>query len=108
MEKTTSRKRARARLLEARQAAAAAREARERANIGDLTEFTVQCAKVDEVEEWLGARMVKLKAEAEERRQRYRVAAGNALQAMRLRGETVAGIAAEAGLSQTRGCRRRG
>ena len=102
MEKTTSRKLARARLLEARQAAAAEREARERANIGDLTEFTVQCAKVDEVDQWLAARMEKLRAEAEQRRQRHRVAAGNALQAMRLRGETVPGIAAQAGLSQTR------
>ena len=99
MEKTTSRKLARARLLERRQAAAAAREVRERANIGDMTEFTVQAAHADEVDEWLAARIEKLKAEAERRRHRYRVAAGKALQTMRLRGESVTTIAAQTGLS---------
>jgi hypothetical protein len=56
MEKTTSRKLARARRLERQQAIAAAREARERANIGDLTEFTVRAAQADEVDDWLAAR----------------------------------------------------
>jgi hypothetical protein len=103
MEKTTSRKLARARLLERQQAVAAAREARERANLGDLTEFTVRAAQADEVDDqWLGARMEKLKAEAERRRQGYRRAAGKALQAMRLRGETVTALAAATGLSISR------
>ena len=99
MQKTTSRKLARARLLERQQAAAAAREARERANIGDLTEFTVRAAQADEVDEWLAGRIEKLKAEAERRRQAHRVAAGKALHAMRLRGESVSAIAAQTGLS---------
>lgn len=99
MEKTTSRKLARARLLERQQAAAAAREARERANIGDLTEFTVRAAQADEVDTWLAGRIEKLKAEGERRRQTHRVAAGKALQAMRLRGESVSAIAAQTGLS---------
>lgn len=99
MEKTTSRKLARARLLERQQAAAATREARERTNIGDMTEFTVQAAHADEVDEWLAVRIEKLKAEAERRRHRYRVAAGNALHTMRLRGESVSAIAAQTGLS---------
>ena len=98
MEKTTSRKLARARLLERQQAAAAAREARERANIGDLTEFTVRAAQADEVDDWLAGRIEKLKAEAERRRQGHRVAAGKALHAMRLRGESVTAIAAQTGL----------
>jgi hypothetical protein len=102
MEKTTSRKRARARLLERQHEAAAAREARERANIGDLTEFTVRSAQIDEVDDWLAARIDKLKAEAQCRRQRHRVAAGKALQAMRLRGETVTAIAAQTNLSISR------
>jgi hypothetical protein len=102
MEKTTSRKLARARLLERQQAAAAAREARERANIGDLTEFTVRAAQIDEVDDWLAGRMQKLKADAERRRQAHRVAAGKALQAMRLRGETLTAIAAQTGLSLSR------
>ena len=99
MEKTTSRKLARARLLERQQAAAAAREARERANIGDLTEFTVRAAQADEVDAWLAGRIEKLKAEGERRRQAHRAAAGKALQAMRLRGESVSAIAAQTGLS---------
>jgi hypothetical protein len=102
MEKTTSRKLARARLLERQQEAAAAREARERANIGDLTEFTVRSAQIDEVDDWLAARIDKLKAEAQCRRQRHRVAAGKALQAMRLRGETVTAMAAQTSLSISR------
>lgn len=99
MEKTTSRKLARARLLERQQAAAAAREARERANIGDLTDFTVRAAQADEVDAWLTGRIEKLKAEGERRRQTHRVAAGKALQAMRLRGESVSAIAAQTGMS---------
>lgn len=99
METTTSRKLARARLLERQQAAAAAREARERANIGDLTEFTVRAAQADEIDAWLAGRFEKLKAEGERRRQTHRVAAGKALQAMRLRGESVSAIATQTGLS---------
>lgn len=99
MEKTTSRKLARARLLERQQAAAAAREARERANIGDLTEFTVRAAQADEIDEWLTTRIEKVKAEAERRRHRHRVAAGKALHAMRLRGENVTAITSQTGLS---------
>jgi hypothetical protein len=102
MEKTTSRKLARARLLERQQAEAAAREARERANIGDLTEFMVKVAQIDEVEPWLADRIEKIKAQAAGKRERYRVAAGNALQRMRLRGETVTSIAAQTGLSVSR------
>jgi len=102
MEKTTSRKLARARLLERQQTEAAAREARERANIGDLTEFMVKVAEIDEVEPWLADRIEKIKAQAGGKRERYRVAAGNALQRMRLRGETVTSIAAQTGLSVSR------
>jgi hypothetical protein len=102
MEKTTSRKLARARLLERQQAAAADREARERANLADLTEFTVRSAQLDEVDEWLAKRIEKAKAEAEQRRQRFRLAAGKALHAMRLRGESVASIAAQTGIAQGR------
>lgn len=102
MERTTSKKAARARLMEARAQAAAERARRERENIGDLAEFMVQVAKVDEVEVWLRERVAKLQAEAEERRRRHKVAAGQALQAMRLRGETNAAIAAQAGVSTTK------
>jgi hypothetical protein len=102
MQKTTSRKLARARLLERQQAAAAAREARERADIGDLTEFTVRAAQADEVDDWLAARIEKLKREAQRRRHGHRVAAGKALHAMRLRGESITAIAAQTGLSLSR------
>jgi hypothetical protein len=102
MEKTTSRKLARKRLMEAQQEAAAAREARERANLSDLTEFTVRIAEVDAVDEWLAGRIEKVKAEAAAKRQGHRRAAGKALHAMRLRGETMASISALTGLSVSR------
>lgn len=102
MEKTTSRKEARRRLMQRQQSAAEAREARERANIGDLTEFTVRTAQVDEVDAWLADRIEKLKGEADRKRQTHRTAAGKALQAMRLRGETMAGISAATGLGVSR------
>lgn len=102
MEKTTSRKLARRRLLEAQQDAAAAREKRERANLTDLTEFTVRMAQADEVDDWFAGRVEKLKEEAERKRLSHRCAAGKALHAMRLRGETMASISATTGLSISR------
>lgn len=102
MEKTTSRKLARKRLLEAQQDAAAARERRERANLTDLTEFTVRMAQVDEVDAWYATRVEKLKDEAERRRLAHRSAAGKALHAMRLRGETMPSISSSTGLSVSR------
>lgn len=102
MEKTRSRKLARKRLLEAQQEAAAAREARERANLSDLTEFTVRLAEVEAVDDWLAGRIEKLKGEAASKRQGHRRAAGKALHAMRLRGETMASISALTGLSVSR------
>ncbi|EUA09772.1 hypothetical protein I545_5918 [Mycobacterium kansasii 662] len=102
MEKTTSRKLARRRLLEAQQQAAAAREQRERANLTDMTEFTVRMAQVDEVDAWYAGRVEKLQDEADRKRHAHRVAAGKALHAMRLRGETMASISATTGLSVSR------
>lgn len=88
--------------MERQHNAAVAREARERANIGDLTEFTVRAAQADEVDNWLATRIEKLNTEAEHRRHGHRVAAGKALHAMRLRGETVTTIATQTGLSLSR------
>lgn len=99
MERTTNKKMARARLLEAQAAAAAEREARERQNIDDLAGFMVETAKADGVDEWLSARIEKAREDAEVRRLRHRTAAGKALQAMRFRGETVTGIASQAGIT---------
>lgn len=100
MEKTTSRKLARTRLLERQRSEAAAREARERANLTDLTEFMVQAAHLEQVDERVAERIEKVKSEGEQRRHRHRVAAGRALHAMRMRGEPVAAIARQTGLSQ--------
>lgn len=102
MEKTTSRKLARRRLLEAQQEAAAAREQRERANLTDMTEFTVRMAQVDEVDTWYAGRVEKLKEEADRKRHAHRSAAGKAVHSMRLRGETMASISAATGLSVSR------
>lgn len=102
MEKTTSRKLARRRLLEAQQEAAAAREQRERANLTDMTEFTVRMAQVDEVDTWYAGRIEKVKEEADRKRHAHRSAAGKAVHNMRLRGETMASISAATGLSVSR------
>lgn len=102
MEKTTSRKLARRRLLEAQQQAAAARVQRERANLADMTEFTVHMAQADEVDAWYAGRVEKLKEEAERKRYAHRAAAGKALHAMRLRGETIASISSTTSLSVSR------
>jgi hypothetical protein len=102
MGKTTSRKLARKRLLEAQHDAAAARERRERANLTDLTEFTVRMARVEEVDAWFAGRVEKLKEEAERKRLAHRRAAGKAVQAMRLRGETMPSISSSTGFSVSR------
>lgn len=99
MEKTTSKKLARARILEQQAAAAAERKARERQNAENLTEFVVATAKSEDVDAWLAERIEKAKEVAEARRNSHLVAAGKALQAMRFRGETVTGIAAQAGIT---------
>jgi hypothetical protein len=102
MERTTNKKMARARLVEAQAAAAAEREARERQNIEDLAVFMVSTAKADGVDEWLEDRIEKARQQAEVRRLAHRVEAGKALQAMRFRGETVSGIATQAGITPAR------
>lgn len=93
---------ARARVLERQRDAAAVREVQERANIGDLTEFTVQAARAAEVDGWLAQRLEALHAEAERRRETHRLAAGLALRRMRMRGETIPSIADAAGVSISR------
>lgn len=102
MERTTNKKMARARLLEAQAAAAAEREARERQNIEDLAMFMVSTAKADGVDEWLESRIETVRQQADTRRLKFRVEAGKALQGMRFRGETVSGIAAQAGITPAR------
>lgn len=99
MKRTTSRAEARAALLKAQAAAAEARKRREIANVGDLTTFVVETAKLDGVDAWERERLEKVRADAEARRRKHRVNAGRALQAMRRRGETIASIAAQAGMS---------
>ncbi|WP_131811720.1 hypothetical protein [Mycolicibacterium peregrinum] len=99
MEKTTSKKLARAQILERQAAAAAERKARERQNAENLTEFVVATAKAEEVDVWLAERIEKANRDAEKRRRAHIAAAGKALQAMRFRGETLSGIAAQAGVT---------
>jgi len=67
--------------------------------VGDLTTFVVESAKFDDVDEWERDRLTRLRADAEVRRQKHRVIAGRALQAMRLRGESIASIAPQTGVS---------
>ena len=89
----------RARLMEVRAKRSAEREARERANITDLTEFFVQTESHDDVDGWLREQIAKATAEAKARRQQHRTAAGVALKAMMDRGETVSAIAEQAELT---------
>jgi hypothetical protein len=67
--------------------------------VGNLTTFVVESAKLDDVDEWERDRLKRLRADAEIRRQKHRVNAGRALQAMRLRGESIAWIAQQPGVS---------
>ena len=99
MKHTTSRAAARAALLKAQASAAEERKRREIANVGDLTTFVVEAAKLDGVDDWEAQRVAKVRADAAARRDRHRVTAGRALQAMRLRGETITAIAQQAGVS---------
>ncbi len=55
-----------------------------------------------EVDAWYAGRVEKLKEEAERRRHAHRAAAGKALHAMRLRGETIASISSTTSLSVSR------
>ena len=97
--KTTNRAEARAALLLAQAAAAEERKRREVANVGDLTTFVVETARLDGVDEWEAQRLAKVREDAQARRERHRVAAGRALQQMRLRGESISAIAQLAGMS---------
>jgi hypothetical protein len=99
MDQVVGRAAARRALLERSAAAAEERKRRESANLGDLTTFLVECGRVDGVDDWVAVQLAKVEAEAERRRAAHRVKAGAALAAMRLRGETVAAIAAQAGVS---------
>jgi len=98
----TTRKEHRARLLQNQATAAAERRDRERLNITNLTEFAVQAANLEDVDDWLATRIEKAHTEAEDRRTRHRVAAGQELAALRGRGESVADIAGLAGISQAK------
>ena len=99
MKRTTSRSEARQALLKPQAAAAEERKRLELANVGDLTTFVVESAKFDDVDEWERDRLKRLRADAEVRRQKRRVNAGRALQAIRLRGESIASIAPQTGVS---------
>lgn len=83
-------------MMEVRAKRAAEREARERANITDLTEFFVQSELHDDVDVWLREQIAKVTTEAKTRRQQHRAAAGTALKAMLDRGETLSAIAEQA------------
>ncbi|MDW5610441.1 hypothetical protein [Mycolicibacterium sp. D5.8-2] len=112
------------RALEARRRANAEREARERAIVQSLKEFldeldkldhAEQCAARDEaaararaqeqigrIERELAARLERIRGRAAEKASAIGRAAGAAAQVMRTNGETVAGIAAQSGQTQSR------
>ncbi len=100
MDKPKTRKDVRAQIRAERKTAQLAREALERANVGDLTEVKYRQAQLDEVDTWLRAQVARVTEAAEARRDRHKVAIGKALQTMRLRGESMRGIAAQSGLTE--------
>lgn len=81
--------------MEVRAKRAAEREARERANITDLTEFFV-IELHDDVDGWLRDQIARVTLEAKDRRQQRRTWQGVALKAMADRGETMSAIAEQA------------
>ncbi|ORV08039.1 hypothetical protein AWC04_02520 [Mycolicibacterium fallax] len=80
----------------ARQAAAATRE---RANIKDLTDLVFHADSLDGVDQWLDDQIAAARVEADLRRGAHLCGAGRAVAALRDRGETIARIAEDAGVS---------
>ncbi len=97
----TSKVEARRRAREALARINEARAQRERANVDDAATFMVAVGKVTEVDAWESERLAvreHLRAEASRRRADCRAEAGVAIARMQQRGETLATIAALAGL----------
>lgn len=67
---------------------------RAQANARDLQRLVQSLEKLDQVDDWFQQRLVKLRAEAEARRDRHRAVAGRAVASMRERGQRFARIAA--------------
>lgn len=65
-----------------------------RANTRDLQRLVQSLEKLDQVDDWFQQRQVKLRAEADARRDRHRAVAGRAVASMRERGQRFARIAA--------------
>lgn len=100
MDKRASRKDTRARVMEKRAAREAARVAAERANLHDLTEVAYRQAQLDDVDIWLSQQIERTNLAAEQRREKHRIAIGQSLQSMRLRGETMRAVAEQTELSE--------
>lgn len=64
------------------------------ANTRDLQRLVQSLEKLDQVDAWFQQRLVKLRAEADARRDRHRAVAGRAVASMRGRGQQFARIAA--------------
>lgn len=65
-----------------------------RANTRDLQRLVQSLEKLDQVDAWFQQRLVKLRAEADARRDRHRAVAGRTVASMRERGQRFAQIAA--------------
>jgi hypothetical protein len=87
----------------ARVAAAVAQDElvrRTRANVEDLATFFTARERADAVDDWLAERQQVLRGHAAARRREHRVQCGQALRAMRDRGESVREIARMAGVAE--------
>ncbi len=100
MDKPVTRKDVRAQVRAERRKAQLAREAVERANVSDLTEVKFRQGQLAEVDTWLEAQVARVTESADKRRDRHRVAIGKSLHAMRMRGESMRGIADQTGLTE--------
>ena len=65
-----------------------------RGNTRDLQRLVQSLEKLDQVDDWFRDRLIKLRAEAEVRRDRHRAVAGRTVASMRERGQRFAQIAA--------------
>jgi predicted transcriptional regulator len=100
MDKPVTRKDVRAQVRAARKTAQLAREALERANVGDLTEVQFRQAQLADVDNWVQTQIDRVSQAAEKRRDQHKIAISKALHAMRLRGESMRGIAEQSGLTE--------
>lgn len=99
MANVNSKTAARKKVREAQARANEARLQRERENVDDAASFLVELGRLTAVDEWEQSRIGEIRAEGNRRRHEHRQVGAAAVSRMRGRGESLAAIAALAGVT---------